>query len=122
MEQNPGFEALLAQKAKNDRDSDRIAGFVITARIDPAPLGWRFWTLAGFPADPIEPRPYGGSRCFPLVMIDVGGTPRWLCAMKLDHTFRLYSRHDLFPCSAQDGAETFARDFLERHARQSRLL
>ena len=43
--------------------------FRIVARIeDPPPLGWRFWMLAGFPGDPLDPSPYGGSRCL---------APRW---------------------------------------------
>ncbi|WP_176400292.1 hypothetical protein [Sphingobium sp. Z007] len=51
-----------------------VAGFAITTRIGPAPLGWRFWTLAGF------------------------------------------------PCADQDGAEEFARDIVEQHAQQPKLL
>ena len=86
----------------------------VSATIDmSAPLGWRFWTLAGFPGDPIEPRPYGGSRCLPLAIVDIDGSARWLCAMELDRSFRLFCNHDLFPCAAQDGAEAFAREILE---------
>lgn len=51
-----------------------IAGFAITARIDPAPSRWCFWTLTGF------------------------------------------------PCADQDGAEEFARDIVEQHAQQPKLL
>ncbi|PBN42961.1 transposase [Sphingobium sp. D43FB] len=87
-----------------------------------APLGWRFWTLAGFPGDPVEPRPYGGSRCLPLAMIDIDGNARWLCAMELDRSFRLFGSHDLFPCAEQDGAKEFAREIFQQHAQQPKLL
>ncbi len=87
-----------------------------------APLGWRFLTLAGFPADPIDPRAYGGSRCLPLAMVDIDGNARWLCVMELDHSFRLFCSHGLFPCASQDGADHFAHQIIERHSRQPRLL
>ena len=101
----------------------KIGRFEVSATIDAtAPLGWRFWTLAGFPGDPVEPRPYGGSRCVPLAIVDTDGHSRWLCAMELDRSFRLFCSHDLFPCADQDGAETFAREILARHAQQPKLL
>lgn len=101
----------------------KLGRFEITASIDPvAPLGWRFWTLAGFPSDPIAPRPYSGSRCLPLAIADIDGQARWLCAMELDRSFRLFSSHDLFPCTRQGGADAFAHAFLEQHAQQPKLL
>lgn len=88
----------------------------VSATIRPAaPLGWRFWTLAGFPGNPVEPRPYGGSRCLPLTQIDVDSHARWLCAIELDRSLRLLFSHGLFPCADQDGAEAFAREIIERH-------
>lgn len=87
-----------------------------------APLGWRFWTLPGFPNDPIDPRPYGGSRCLPLAIVEIDGNSRWLCAMELDRSFRLFCSHDLFPCPLQDHADSFAHEIIERHARQPGLL
>nr|WP_246848372.1 transposase [Sphingomonas beigongshangi] len=85
------------------------------------PMGWRFWTLAGFPGDPLDPSPYGGSRCLALTIVDLDGSSRWLCAMELDHSFRLLCSHDLFPCPSQGGAEAFAREIIARHARQPSL-
>lgn len=100
-----------------------IAGSDIAVHVDrTASLGWRFWTLAGFPAAPIEPKPYGGSRCLPLAMVDIDGNARWLCAMELDRSFRLFCTHDLFPCASQDGVESFAHEIIERPSRQPRLL
>lgn len=97
--------------------------FEVSATINAAaPQGWRFWTLAGFPGDPAEPRPYGGSRCLPLVIVDGDGQTRWLCAMELDRSFRLFCSHDLFPCAEQDGAEKFAGEILAQHAQQPKLL
>lgn len=97
--------------------------YAVSATIRPAaPLGWRFWTLAGLPGDPVEPRPYGGSRCLPLAQVDVEGHARWLCAMERDRSFRLFCSHDLFPCADQDGVETFAREIFEQHAQQPQLL
>lgn len=95
----------------------------VSATIRPAaPLGWRFWTLAGFPGDPVEPRPYGGSRCLPLAQVDVEGRALWLCAMELDRSFQLFCSHDLFPCADQDGAEAFASEIFEQHGQQPPLL
>ena len=55
----------------------------LTAEIeDQPPLGWRFWSLAGFAGDPIDTNPYAGSRCLALTMVDVEGRDRWLCAME----------------------------------------
>ncbi len=100
-----------------------VGSFRIIARIeDPPPLGWRFWTLAGFPGDPLDPSPYGGSRCLALTVVDVDGSDRWLCAMELDHSFRLLCAHDLFPCPSQAGADAFANAIIARHARQRALL
>ncbi|MAX00256.1 transposase [Sphingomonas sp. 179-I 2A4 NHS] len=89
---------------------------------DRPPLGWRFWSLAGFAGDPLDPDPYAGSRCLALAMVDVDGSDRWLCAMELDHSFQLLCTHDLFPSADQAGAERFAREVLDAHARQPRLL
>ncbi|WP_240700288.1 hypothetical protein [Sphingomonas gei] len=58
----------------------------------------------------------------PLAVVDVGGHARWLCAMELDRSFRLFASHDLFPCSDQDGACAFADEILTTHAQQPRLL
>ncbi|OYX59774.1 MAG: hypothetical protein B7Y89_17700 [Novosphingobium sp. 32-60-15] len=83
-----------------------IAGSDIAVHVDrTASLGWRFWTLGGFPADPIEPRAYGVSRCLPL-----------------DRSFRLFCTHHLFPSASQDGVESFAQEIIEHHSRQPRLL
>lgn len=103
--------------------SIRLGHFEISVAVDAtAPLGRRFWMLAGFPSDPLEPRPYGGSRCLPLAMIDAGGHARWLCAMELDRSFQLFCTHDLFPCDDQAGAEAFSHGILDQHAQQPRLL
>jgi len=100
-----------------------IGGFEIFAKIDPRPpLGWRFWAIAGFAGDPVEPRRYGGSRCLPLAIVDIAGTRRWLCAMELDRVLRLFCSHDLFPCADQNGVEDFARTILDQHAQQPGLL
>jgi hypothetical protein len=101
----------------------RIGVFDISAKVDSrAPLRWRFWTLAGFPGDQIAPRLYGGSRCLPRAVIDLDAGPRWLCAMELDHSLRLFCSHDLFPCRERGGAEAFARAILRRHVQQPNLL
>lgn len=94
---------------------------IITSIEDEPPLGWRWWTLAGFPGDPVAPRPYGGTRCLALTMIDIEGQGRWLCAMECDHTFQLFCSHDLFPCADLIGADLFAREILVRSAEQPRL-
>src|SRR3546814_902055 len=100
-----------------------VGGLTITADVDrQAPLGWRFWTLAGFPGDPVQPRPYGASRCIPLAMVEIDGCQRWLCAMELDGTFQLFTGHELFPCADQAGAARFARAVIDSHAVQLRLL
>ena len=100
----------------------KIGRYEITADVvDEPALGWRFWSLAGFPGDPLDPSPYGGSRCLALAVVNVNGGDRWLCAMELDHSLRLLCTHDLFPCPRQDGAERFARQVLARHARQPQL-
>jgi len=105
------------------RITTRSGRFEVSVTVDGvAPLGWRFWTLAGFPTDPVDPRPYGGSRCLPLAMVDIDGQARWLCAMELDHSFRLFASHDLFPCDNQSGAEQFAREILGRYPQQPKLL
>ncbi len=105
------------------RITAKVGRFEISTSVDPvAPLGWRFWTLAGFPGDPVEPRPYGGSRCLPLTLVAIDGQPRWLCAMELDHSFRLLSSHDLFPCARQGGVDDFAQAIFEQHAQQPRPL
>ena len=75
-------------------------------------LGWRFWSLGGFPNDPIDPRPYGGTRCLPLAPVKTATGDRWLCAMELDASLRLFTPHELFPCADQDGADAFARSML----------
>lgn len=100
-----------------------VGGLTITADVDrEAPLGWRFWTLAGFPGDPVQPRPYGASRCIALAMVEINGCQRWLCAMELDGTFQLFTGHELFPCADQAGAAPFARAVIDSHADQLRLL
>jgi hypothetical protein len=105
------------------RFTAKIRRFEISASIDPvAPLGWRFWTLAGFPGDPVEPRPYGGSRCLPLAIVDIAGQPRWLCAMELDRSLWLFGSHDLFPCTEQGGADAFAQAIIDQLRHQARLL
>jgi hypothetical protein len=94
-----------------------------TAEIDcRPPLGWRFWRLAGFPGDPLDPNPYAGGRCLALTMLNLDGYDRWLCAMELDMSFRLLCSHDLFPSPDQAGAARFARQVLDRHSRQLSLL
>lgn len=95
---------------------------VSTAVAEIPPLGWRFWTLAGFPGDPVDPRPYAGTRCLPLALVDLNGDARWLCAMEHDRSFRLFASHDLFPCADKDGAAAFAGEILANHARQPKLL
>lgn len=87
-----------------------------------APLGWRFWTLAGLPSDPIDPRPYGGSRCIPMAQVELEGCEFWLCAMELDGSFALFTSHELFPCVAQENASQFAHRMLSRHAIEPTLL
>lgn len=101
----------------------RVGRWAFVADIeDQPPLGWRFWSLAGFASDPLDSDPHAGSRCLALAMVDVEGSDRWLCAMELDHSFRLLCGHDLFPSADQAGAEGFAREMLDTHARQPRLL
>lgn len=100
-----------------------VSGHHLSVEVEtPPPMGWRFWTFAGFPADPFEPRPYGGSRGIPLATID---TPRGgvvlLVAMELDGAAQLFTPHELFPCSDQEGAEGFGLDWVERHAVQPSL-
>lgn len=94
--------------------------FAVEIDRDP-PLGWRFWTFAGFPQDPIEPRPYGGSRGIPLCLVDTDHGERWLTAMELDWSAQLFAPHDLFPCPNQEGAETFGLEWIERHSEQLSL-
>lgn len=84
------------------------------------PLGWRFWTFAGFPGDPVEPRPYGGSRGIPMAYDDE--LKGWIVAMELDDTFQLFTPHELFPCAHQDGAADFGRRIIQAHAKQPSLL
>jgi hypothetical protein len=101
----------------------RFGRYTVSAAVaEIPPLGWRFWTLAGFPGDPIDPRPYGGTRCLPLTIVDLNGDARWLCAMEQDRSFRLFASHDLFPCADQEGADAFAHELLANHARQPKLL
>lgn len=85
------------------------------------PLGWRFWTFAGFPGDPVEPRPYGGSRGIPLAAVETPRGDRWLTAMEADGTAQLFAAHELFPCPDQEGASAFGRAWLERYADQPSL-
>lgn len=87
--------------------------------LDP-PLGWRFWTFAGFPGDPVEPRPYGGSRGIPVCYWEEA--KRWIVAMELDDSFQLFTTHSMFPCPDQTGAADFGRRILESHADQPSLL
>lgn len=93
----------------------------VTVEVDP-PLGWRFWTFGGFPRDPIEPRPYGGSRGIPLTMIGTEYGDLWLTAMELDGSAQLFTPHELFPCPHQEGAAEFGRAWITRHAVQPRLI
>ncbi len=99
-----------------------VAGFAIRIAV-PAepPLGWRFWTFAGFPGDPVEPRPYGGSRGIPLASVETPRGDRWLVAMEADGSAQLFTTHELFPCADQDGAPAFGRSWLDRHADQPSL-
>lgn len=99
-----------------------LAGVTVDVEIDADPaLGWRFWTFAGFPQDPIEPRPYGGSRGIPLAFIETPRGSAWLTAMELDGSAQLFLPHELFPCADQDGAGEFGRRWVEDHASQPRL-
>lgn len=105
------------------RITTRIGAHEVTVAVDAvAPLGWRFWTLAGFAADPVDPRPYGGTRCLPLALVEIDGCSRWLCAMERDRSFRLLASHDLFPCDDQNGADDFARQILAANGQQPKLL
>lgn len=100
-----------------------IGRWIIETDVNPEPpLGWRFWTLAGFPGDPLEPRPYGGSRCLPIAMVELDGFDRWLCAMERDESFQLFTTHELFQCPDQRGAEAFAQRMIAAHAIQPQLL
>ncbi|BAI98990.1 hypothetical protein [Sphingobium indicum] len=100
----------------------RIDRWIVDVDIDPCPpLGWRFWTLPGFPTDPVEPHPYGGTRCLALALIDWDDSAQWLCAMERDESFRLFATHDLFPCAAQHGVEAFASGLCCKDWRQSEV-
>lgn len=100
-----------------------VGRWIIEPEVNPEPpLGWRFWTLAGFPGDPVEPKPYGGSRCILLTMVELGGFDRWLCAMERDESFQLFTTHELFPCPDQRGAEVFAERMMAANAIQPQLL
>lgn len=91
----------------------RIRGtdMVVDIPAEPA-LGWRFWSLGGFPHDPVEARAYGGTRCLPLAPIRTDDGNRWVCAMELDASVRLFTPHELFPCADQQGVGAFARSML----------
>lgn len=94
-------------------------GYRIEVDVDEdPPLGWRFWTFAGFPGDPVEPRPYGGSRGIPLTTV----RGLWLVAMELDDTLQLMTTHELFPCDNQEGAAEFGRRIIAAHAKEPLLL
>jgi hypothetical protein len=96
---------------------------VIEPDVNPdPPLGWRFWTLSGFPGDPVDPRPYGGTRCVLIAMVERDGCDRWLCAMERDESFQTFASHELFPCADQSGVEAFARRMIADHAIEPRLL
>jgi hypothetical protein len=69
----------------------------------------------------VDPRPYGGTRCLPLAIVDLDGDARWLCAMERDCSFRLFASHDLFPCADQDGADAFAHEILATYAQPLKL-
>lgn len=100
-----------------------VGRWIVETDVNPeSPLGWRFWTLAGFPGDPFEPKPYGGSRCLLMIMVELDGVDRWLCAMERDESFQLFTTHELFPCPDQRGIEAFARRIIAAHAIQPQLL
>lgn len=99
-----------------------VDGETLAVEVDrEPPLGWRFWTFAGFPRDPVEPRRYGGSRGIPIACVKGEGGELWLTAMELDGTAQLWSTHSLFPCADQAGAADFGRAWIERHATQPSL-
>ena len=103
------------------RITANVRGHQVKLEVDPdPPLGWRFWTFAGFPGDPVEPRPYGGSRGIPLTYDDDWGG--WIVAMEMDDSFQLFTPHELFPCPDQTGAADFGRRILESNAYQPSLL
>lgn len=96
-----------------------LAGDVVALEVERSPpLGWRFWTFAGFPADPVDPRPYGGTRG---MVLDVIADGRFAVAMELDGSARLFNCHELFPCQDQGGAEEFARAWIAVHEIQPDL-
>jgi hypothetical protein len=100
-----------------------VARRIIETDVNPKPpLGWRFWTLAGFPGDPLEPRPYGGSRCLLMTMFELDGVDGWLCVMERDGCFQFFTTHELFPCPDQRGVEAFAQHMIAAHAIQPQLL
>jgi len=83
-----------------------LAGELVVLAVDRSPpLGWRFWIFAGFPNDPVEPRPYGGTRG---VVLEVTAAGLFAVAMELDGAARLFNCHELFACEDQSGAEDFA--------------
>lgn len=100
----------------------QVRGHALTIDVDAdPPLGWRFWTFAGFPTDPVAPRPYGRSRGIPMTTVRVGAADLWLTAMELDDTAQLFTAHELFPCEDQAGAAEFGRAWIERHREQPGL-
>lgn len=99
-----------------------VADQTLLVDVDCAPaLGWRFWTFAGFPDDPWDPRPYGRSRGIPLACLKTQGGDLWLTAMELDGSAQLWSTHSLFPCEDQTGAAEFGRAWIAHHLEQPRL-
>ncbi len=99
-----------------------INGQTVDVEIDDdPPLGWRFWTFAGFPQDPIEPRPYGGARGLVVAPIETQRGSAWLVAMELDDSAQVMTAHELFPCADQEGAAEFGRRWTEGRANQPRL-
>jgi len=81
----------------------------------------RFWTFAGWPGDPVEPRPYGGSRGIPVAGLRLSGGFCWLVAMELDGSGQLMTEHELFPCGDQEGAEAFFAAWVAAHAEEPEL-
>lgn len=81
------------------------------------PLGWRFWRVGGLAHDPVQPRPYGGTRCIQLSHVRYGTSDLCLCLMEADESFQLFTPHELFPCADQHGAEDFALRALAAYAR-----
>jgi hypothetical protein len=99
----------------------QVGGWLIEADVEENPLGHRFWTFAGFAEDPVEPRPYGGTRGVPLTMVEVEGRNYWLTAMEKDGSAQLWTPHELFQCADQEGAAEFVERWLAAQLVQPEL-